>query len=338
MYAKRRAKTEEKKEPPKQRAILYIVIGAAIILIVGIGWFAYSYLKGRILPTDLTKECARTLESRTEGNLLVVLCVKKDGDLFLIWKNLPVETTSINIYRTDASGGAPSLWKTVTVTGENGSLNIGSEGDSQGYAFGFEAADTSGNVKWSSPNTPSSPPGGTPGSGTGATSSGSGQGQTGTPPNQTPPTSNPVTSQPPTPTSSQTSTPPPSNTLPPTPTSTPSGYDTSTYVYYTPSGQVSGTSSIPTANFWVKHVNKIIEIGWQNIASSTNRIIIYRSKIETGDYGQLFVQENPVVNGSDFIRLDDHTINESYYYKMEAKNNSTVLATYGPVLLPALGQ
>ncbi len=335
MYAKRRTRPDEKEKPP--RFGIYIAIGVGIILIAAGSWLTYSFLKERILPTDFAKDCERTLESRAEGNLLVILCIKKDGNLFLAWRNLPSETTQINIYRRE-SGGAPVLWKTVTITGNEGFFEVGNEDDTKGYTFGIEAATASGEVKWTSPNTPSSnnqnnsQNGGQSAQQTPRENSGNIQGQTNPPNGQTTTSSN---QQHGTSSQSQSHTTTSSQQQQAT-TTPPSTYDTSTYIYYTPSGQISGTSSIPTANFWVKHTNKIIEIGWQNIASSSDMIIIYRSKNKLSGYEKLFTQENPITIGLDFIRLDDQTINEAYYYKMEARRGSVILATYGPTFLPAL--
>lgn len=126
------------------------------------------------------------------------------------------------------------------------------------------------------------------------------------------------------------------NNQPSPPPPPPPPNDTSTIIYYTPSGQVAGTSSIPTITFWVQHVNEKIEIGWQNIPSSTTKLIISRSKTETSGYEQLFIQQDPITAGNDFIRLEDNTIHVSYYYKMEARTNTSLINTYGPTFLPGL--
>jgi len=65
-------------------------------------------------------------------------------------------------------------------------------------------------------------------------------------------------------------------------------------------------------------------------------MIVYRSPTETSDYDQFFQQINPEIIGPTFIRLDDHTIDKDYYYKLTVFNESSPLESYGPIFLPGI--
>ncbi len=338
MYEKKRERPEpaiEDKPKFKGSKKFYLIAGGvALILIGGIigGYFIFrSQIVEEQEPIELAEDCAKTLNSYKDGKLSVILCVKEDGSLAIFWQNLPKDTKTLNIYRKDGETGDSVLWKTVNVTGESGSLNLGKE-EGGTATYTVEGVGANGTTNWSSVgNTTSAGTSGSPSS-SGQTSTSSIQTPT-TPPATIPPPTTPPPSQ----NSTSTTTPPPtipppatSSTLPTTPPA-----DTSTIYYYTPSGQISGTSSvISTATFWVQHINKKIEIGWQNIPSSTTKIIIYRSQSESSGYTKLLEQTN--LQTSYVIQLEDNAVTEDYYYKMEAKNDSTLIGSYGPVFLPGL--
>lgn len=338
MYEKKRGLEEPVKEnKPKfkgSRRFYLIAGGVALVLIGGIigGYYIFrSQIVEEQGPIELAEDCEKTLNSYKDGKLSVILCVKKDGSLAIFWQNLPKDTKTLNIYRKDGETGDSVLWKTVNVTGESGSLNLGKE-EGGPATYTVEGVGASGSTNWSSVGNTAS---------AGAAGSQSSTSQTSTSSPQTtnptiPPTTPPPTTPPPSQNSTSTTTPPPT-TPPPATSSTPPTTppaDTSTIYYYTPSGQISGTSSVSIASFWVQHVNKKIEIGWQNIPSSTTKIIIYRSQLESSGYTKLLEQTNLLT--SYVIRLEDNAVTENYYYRMEAKNGSTLIATYGPVYLPAL--
>ncbi len=347
MYSKdpKRKPKVEKGEPRS----FYYVAGGIALLILGAIFFFYFTLKSTIKiqteRVDLTRDCVKILNNYKNGKLMVILCVKADESLVLVWQNLPKTVTSINIYRTEKGSDTQTLWKTVNVNGVTGSTNVGFE-DGGPATYNAEGLNDKGEVivrsvgtvptggsgaSLSAPLRTSPPPETPPAPNTGGQTGGQGGGQN--PPNSTSSTGNnsdPGTGQPTStsPNNQSPSTPPPPPPPPPN--------DTSTIIYYTPSGQVVGTSSIPTTTFWVQHVNEKIEIGWQNIPSSTTKLIISRSKTETSGYEQLFIQQDPITAGNDFIRLEDNTIHVSYYYKMEARTNTSLINTYGPTFLPGL--
>lgn len=337
MYEKNPRKSSPEKKPKFTGSKkFYIEAGIAAFLIIGgllTFYFVYkSGITGESTTVELLEDCAKTLNSYKDGKLSVILCVKEDGSLAIFWQNLPKDTKTLNIYRTDEDSGESVLWRTVEVTGESGSLNLGrEEGGSATYTV--ESVSESGNTSWSSVgNTPSTGTTGSSPSGENPTNP-SGSQDPNNPGQQNPP-STPPPSTPPGQTPTSTATPPPT-TPPPVSTSTSNPpNDTSTIYYYTPSGQVSGTSSISAASFWVQHVNQKIEIGWQNIPSSTTKIIIYRSESEASGYAKLLEQTNLETNY--VIRLEDNAVHEDHYYKMEAKDGSTLISTYGPVFLEGL--
>lgn len=341
MYEKKRGRPEAAKEDkPKFKGSkkFYLIAGGVALVLIGGMIGAYFIFESRVVeeqkPIELTEDCAKTLNSYKDGKLSVILCVKKDGSLAIYWQNLPKETTTLNIYRKDGETGDSVLWKTVNITGESGSFDLGKEEGGVGSAtYTVEGVGASGATNWSSVgNTTSAGTSGSPSS-PGQTSTSSSQT---TNPTTPPPTTPPPTTPPPSQNTTSTTTPPPT-TPPPSATSTPPvtpPTDTSTIYYYTPSGQISGTSSISVASFWVQHVNKKIEIGWQNISSSTTKVIIYRSQSESSGYTKLLEQTDLLT--SYVIRLEDNAVTEDYYYKMETKNGSTLIATYGPFFLPGL--
>lgn len=332
MYAKNPRRDEPEKKPKFTGSRkFYIYTGIIAFLVIGgLVTFGLVYKSGIVVEPEAVdlSDCAKTLNSYKDGKLSVILCVKKDGALAIYWQNLPKETTTLNIYRTDAESGDSVLWKTVQVTGESGSLDLGKE-DGGLATYIIEGVSTDGNTTWSSV-------GNTTSAGTSSSPSSPGQTSTSSLPTINP-TTPPSTTPPPSQSTTTTTTPPPTTPPATTTSTTPpvtSPSDTSTIYYYTPSGQISATSSISTASFWVQHVNNKIEIGWQNIPSSTTKIIVYRSKSETSGYVKLLEQTN--LQTSYIIRLEDNAISEDYYYKMEVRNGSSLIATYGPLFLPGL--
>ena len=316
-----------------------VVIGAAVgILILIGGVVTYFVLKTRtenISPAKTLEECAQVLTRSQDGKLVLSICVKKNGNMSVIWENLPEGTKSLKIYRRKTGESADSLWAEIPTTSRSGSAERKNPGGASDYFYKTEALGATGKVLWDSEAAPIQY------SGTGGSVITPGATPPNTPPsgNQSPPGSTPTSPPPPVapPPSTPPSTPPPSEGT--TPTSSPASGPPSevpgqTY-YYTPSGQVSGTSTPETATFWVRHVNKKIEIGWQNLPAGTTKIVVERSLSENSGYETLLIQNNPNIQ-SDFIRLDDHSINQAYYYRMKTYTGSSLTNTYGPLLLGGL--
>ena len=255
----------------------------------------------------------------------VALALKDQETLVLSWQNLPTSTSRIDIFRAKLACESWSKWKTAEIQDpSSGSVEIKvNENLASGYCLYFEAISKSGEALWSStPINQIAYLGG------------------GTPPPQGQPNGPGTLNQPP-------PAPPPLGSPPATPTSTPQSQPTSTPPSQPPSGgETTSTPSqstpivpdiVHTENFWVDHVNQKIEIGWQNMPSGTDKIIVSRSATSTGPWTKLFEQQGPFENKPYVIRLLDETINSPQYYKLEAFSSSNaILQTFGPLLLSAL--
>ncbi len=256
----------------------------------------------------------------------VTIGIKDGKTLILSWQNLPIGTSQIDVFRAKLACESWSKWKTTAIQDpSSGSVEIKANENISSDCFYFKAISGSGAQTWSS----------APQGQIAYLSGGSPlpQGQTNGPetPSQPPPATPTSTSQP-----QPTSTPPPPPPQNPTSTSNP----TTTYSYYNPQGGgTTSTNPVHTENFWVEHVNQRIEIGWQNMPSGTDKIVVSRSAVSEGLWTKLFEQQGPFENKPYVIRLLDETINSPRYYKLEAFSSSgATLQTFGPLLLSALGQ
>jgi hypothetical protein len=249
--------------------------------------------------------------------------------IFVEWTNLPGGATALEVFRSLKGKDQWTLWKTIPLTGENltsgsYSFDIG-KADYSNYDFYSEAVGIGGNggtvnttsTLWTS--NPTEPVVTTPTSTTPVSGN--------NPPPNNNPTSTPTSTnnQPPTSPGNTTTTP---TSTPPAPSGTP---------YYNPQVQITNYGQSPTANFWVQHLDQTIQIGWQNLPSITTSIVISRSATSTGPWAPLLTQTNPGENGSYSLQVVDQTVDEPYYYLMEADAGSTTVATYGPVYLPPVG-
>lgn len=327
-------KKSAQKEPGKRpNLVLISIISGILLVIAGVIIFFGLQVKTEDLEIKKTYEdCAQILNRSQDGKLVLSICVKKDGRMIVVWENLPEETDTLKIYRRKVGESSPSLWLEIPVSSRSGSTEVSAPGDQNQYFYQAEAVSKSGKVVWNSTTAPiqynSTNPAATP-SNTATPAATSTNNSTPPPPTTPPSTPPPQATSTPSPT-----TPPPQTTS--TPPSPPAeSNDTSTIYYYTPSGQISGTSTISTANFWVQHVNRKIEIGWQNLPANTDKIVVMRSTNESSGYATFLTVSDPNIT-SDFIRLDDHTINTTYYYKMSIYAGASLLGSYGPILLEAL--
>lgn len=273
-------------------------------------------------PANNTSTEAEILKS---PNISLHIFKSKEKNVFIItWKNLPDGTTRLDVYRSKTGTNNWSLWKSVSIpsgTLTNGSIQITLQpGETTaGYSYYYaEAVDSDnklagGQSLWTTPPLPLTPITTLP------------------PPLLNTagglPTAPPAIS--PTPASTPTSVAPQNGSLPPVNTTTaPSGI-----IYYTPQGSISGTGSPQTENFWVKIVNRAIEIGWQNLPHEADKLIVSRSQNSTGPWNEILAQQTPAYNGPYYIRVADATLDKPSYYKMEVFSLSTIIATYGPIFL-----
>lgn len=301
----------KKPEPSHDIKKIYFVVGGIIsTLLIAVAFFVfYQNRTIRVAEPPSLEDCMRTIEGFKEGGLEVIVCMREDGTLILLWENVPEGTSQINIYRADRERGEWGLWRSIPVGETSGGVEIGIQGPGD-FTYYLETARRDGTATWRSENAPEEPSGA---SGTGTAPTGS-------------------ISEPPSPPPAPRNGTPPS--LPPPPSPPQSGGSGEEGVYYTPQGEIISTSTIDLGDFWVQHVHQRIELGWKNLSDGTDKIVIDRSKTQTGGYKQLLQIDNP--NQSDFIRIVDETIDQDYYYKMEALQGTSILEVYGPVLLPHL--
>ena len=274
-----------------------------------------------------------TVQKAAGGNMLTVQ-----------WQNLPGTTAALDIFRSTKGKNNWALWKTIVLAANE--LGIGSAqfniGNStfDNYSFYIEAVTSSTNETGS---------GGNPTNGLGQTilwisSSTTPIVTTSTPqmpqapPSPTAPPASPTSSTstapnspPAAPSSTPTSSSPSQGTGPASTTPPPPGIP-----YYTPQVQISGYGSPQAGTFWVQHVDQKIEIGWQNLPPQTTELIVSRAQSADGPWTAVLTQEDP--SGSYSLQVVDNTLGQTYYYKLEAFAGTALLATYGPVTLPPVGQ
>jgi len=341
------------------RYLKYSIAAVGILIVVGIFLFAFSRPASLeiVPPAPSQKPAATSTPSQTPE---VNLQFKDKNTLSVEWKNLPDGTSLVNIFRSPIKKNLWTKWKTIfTGAGSGtGEITIGAKENLSSNSYYFQTVSASGDTLYTSPaaqpQTSAGSPGGQPPpaapiggfnltmAATSTSTPGTPTGQfnlanTSTQGNATPTTqynlSNTSTSTPPGATSTATSSSQSTTTLGNLPTSSVTIFMKG--IYYSPQGIPTG-SGVQDADFWVLHVNQYIEIGWQNLPSSTNAIVIYRSSSSTGPWMQIVEQTGIDSSIPSFIRLVDSAINIPHYYKMEALATTTLLTTYGPVFLPAL--
>ncbi|MFH1246185.1 MAG: hypothetical protein V1489_00220 [Candidatus Liptonbacteria bacterium] len=317
-----------------------IVIVSIISMGILVGSVGFVYV---MLPTASSTPQSSNVAIKEEVHAPEVRLYKRRGGVTLAWSNLPLSTTQINIYRTQKGKESWVKWKTINVDSSSlalGSVVIDSKEDLANYYFYAEVLGTAPGGNSSSSATGSSgsgaqpiilwqssstviepPPDDLPGNPTSTPNPQPGNLPT---PSGTP---NPA----PAPTPQASSTPPagPGTSNPP--------QSTSTVIYYTPSGTISGSSTVQThADFWVERVNGGIEVGWQNLPAGTETVIVYRATGESGPWLELLTQTDPDSPSS--LRMVDNTLYIPHYYRMEAIKNHIVVSRYGPLYLPAMSQ
>ena len=324
---------------------LYLFL-AVIVLVMAVVGFYYifelsipeTYEAPKPVITPPPAEVVPTIIEIKDPEFNIYIGVKDKRTVVIQWKYLPEGTNKIKIYRSK-NGGPWIYWKTIDLSSTSGQaeLRMAVGENANNYTFYAEGLGDEGTTWTSPPITAStSTP---PTSGTNPPPAG---------PNPNPPpagppppgsTSTPTSTPPPNPPppGAPSSTPPdstPTSTPPPPPGATPSSTTTGTVNYYNPDGTPAGNYTPPPDTFWVQHVNNNIEMGWQNLPVGTTNVVINRSTGEDGPWTTLLIQQSPDQPG--LLRVVDSSINAPHYYQMQARAGSSVLATYGPVLLEAL--
>jgi len=335
-----------------QRALKYLI---PIALLALFGVLILFFVK-RPASIDIMPSSLPAPGVSAEAGPTVTVGNAGTSTLSISWENLPGGTERLSIFRTPAGKNLWLNWKTVVAGSGSGSaeVQIGSKENLNSYAYYFQATSGSGDPLYTSsaaqPQTsgspggdPSTPIGGfnlvmAPSTSTPQPPPQSGFNLAGTETSTPPPTTQfnlSNTSTQPAPTSTGTTSSQPVVDLSTLPTSSVTIFMKG--IFYSPFGIVPVASGVQDADFWVLHVNGAVEVGWQNAASSTNAIAIYRSIGESGPWSKVLEQAGVDPSAPNFVRFIDSSSGAAHYYRMEALQGATVLATYGPLLLPALG-
>lgn len=322
------------------RILIFVVVAAIAIAMVAF----YAAVKST-MPPDTGPAPSLEIPSVALKNEIKVpkfnVYVKHGTNgkdvLMVEWQNLPFDTKWIKIFRSKDKNSW-EIWQTVPApqfaTSGSSEIPVAAADNVNGYYYQAEAVSTLGETVWQSTSTPVSnaplPPIVSPAE-TGSSTPASGT---------TSPASAPAT--PPSSDASDTPTPPPAA---PAPTTTPPGTSSTSeqpsspaqklIYYYSPTGQIIGTSTVNDASFWVQFADNAIELGWQNLPSDANGFTIYRATDPKGPWLQLLRQTkiNPSVPNSVKITDSSHTSNQ--YYELSAQKDDYLIGTFGPILLPA---
>jgi hypothetical protein len=295
----------------------------AFVLVIGIltAAFAYVFIA---LPRQSPGDLVNAPQAQTPPPEVKMYKVR--GMLRLEWHNLPEGTDRISIYRAHRGTEDWARWQTIQISDllrESGFVEIALKKgeDISDFIFKAEAAKVA----------PSSSASGTPSGDTIVLwTSSSSEALPYVPPVSSPaPTSTPGTPAPLPPATSTTPTP---SSTPPAVTPNPQSSSTGQY-YYNPQGQIAGEVQTQSNPFWVEHVHKAIEIGWQSLPSG-DAAVVYRSTTEHGPWQELFRRTNP--EPTSLIRLVDDALNTDHYYLLRLIQDGTIVKQYGPVFLPKL--
>lgn len=317
----------------KTRVVLMALAAGGLVVAATAVFLFQRGLIGQRGGGALPEKILTQLEETVSGNTLVRLYRENVLALVLVWKNVPLSATHIVIYRSPAHGNRWERWKVVTLTaGGSGAVRIQlTETDANNYDYYFEAISRPPNsgdgleaaagetALWTSPRIQSGPLA-----------------------QYLPPVTVRIGSfasevKPPSPVSGPAVTAVPSVAPAPPPTSGQSPslplFDPNRIYYYRPDGTLSGSTPLPSDNFWVAVINGAAEIGWRNLPQNTDTVIVYRARQNSGPWTTLFRQENIVPGASRSIRLADNTLTETHYYRFEALSGGTVVVAYGPLIL-----
>jgi hypothetical protein len=320
---------------------VYGLLALIVLVVAGIGF--YFALTSSLPPPDIKPQDPGWLAGGKDSSLPGLppvpefsVSAKDKRTVAISWRNLPSDTVRVTIFRKGKGQKRWSRWQTFTIgqggfgSGSN-EFTLRTGEDAFNYDYYAQAYASLGYTLWASETTqaakqvaqsggggssgddppppppPAPPPPPPPG---------------GPPPPPPPPAPPPVPPPPP---------PPPAPPPPPPPPAPPPGIP-----FYGPDQQIVGYLLPKTDPFWVQYGDKNIEIGWQDLPPPTDTIIIYRSTSSGGPWSQLLKQQNPALSGKTTIRILDGSVNDPYYYRMEAFDDGASIATYAPVFLPGL--
>lgn len=310
----------------------YGILGGVVLALAAAGTLGYLLLRQSAV-IDIGVHDADVVQERGEetaaGIPEPVVHVWRSGtaSLFIRCLNVPDETAAIKIFRAQLQSDTWTEWDVGPIypacTARIIEIRLTSGEDPAAFQYSFRAVSEDGRVLWDSGSRApllEAPAGIAGSSGAPAPKS---PGGAGTPSPQPPP---------PSPSSGEGG-----SASQPTGDQGGGGTDTEEItVFYTPEGTVSGTAPPQTEHFWVTHVNRQIEVGWQNLPPETETAVVYRSRSSSGPWEKLLEQQSATAVSPYRIRLVDNTLYEPHHYRMEARKGSSAVQTYGPILLPAL--
>ena len=305
-----------------------ITTGVFLLLFFVLGGIYFFMPKGEeVAPPSATSTVPVAPPAPTSS---LTFQIKNNQTITFIWKYLPEGTECVKIYRAPKETQNWLFWKKIclsdkSLTSGEVDLILGKGEKAGDYDYYGEAVDGNDDPLWRSPGTPATPPPPPP-------QTSSTPPTTPPPPGTTPPSST-STPQPTStsPTTNPTSTPPTTVVPPPSLPLCPPGIP----CYYTPQLSLSGTSTPSTASFWVHHIDDDIELGWQNLPTSTTKVIASRATSENSPWVELLRQQNSVQTDYYRIRFADETLYQTRYYKIDLYTGTQKTGTHGPLLLSA---
>lgn len=312
----------------KNKKMLFVGGSALVIVVASIVAISLALHHAQVSPTISSSPSSSTpaaglaaaaSDTGSAGPMITIGAQKKGNLLHLTvqWNDLPNGTVKINIFYSAAKNEAYALVGSIPVVssttgGGRGYLDI-TNGNEAGYYYGT-ASDDDGTSLWTSPpappadivptTTPSSP----------ATS----------------PSSPSSASAPSSSSSNQDS----DNTTNENP---PSGNNNGTTVAGAQEPDADDGTPAPVQNFLVQHFDKKIQISWRVLPADAFRVVVSRAASDDGPWTAVLT-ETDVATGEPYsIEIVDDTLGDPYYYKMDVYDeDSSTVATYGPILLAPL--
>lgn len=291
----------------KRTLVLSIGIACVIIVCAVVGFFIIRHASAppeapAVVSTSSTPSAPAP--GAPQNVSAITITVQKSGSgsrLFVQWNELPNGTVDINVFYSPTADGTYHLIGSIPVTSYmsgSGYLDV-PNGYQNGYYYGV-AASGDGSPLWTSSSTISGS-GDNNNSSSSATENNNGSQNNGDTDNNGTTTNNNSGTQ---------------------------GNGTST-------GQTPPSN--PGENFVVEHNNGKIEISWQSLPTATSQLVVSRSASDTDPWTPVLTETNIVTDGPYSILIEDDTLGDPYYYKMDAYDASgTDIATFGPTLLSPL--
>lgn len=306
----------------RNKSIIALVIALGLLLVGSVWWLNQN---------GSHKQKLEELELRGISAVLQY-DVTDPRKVHFLWQGITGDTAAIRVYRSKDNGSTWELWQEVKAPDAAGERAFITEGaNARDYTYRVEIVTVNGEKVLVVPSTTLAPPT-TPASSTntseptetttlGASSTNPGIGSV---VNTTPGVESPTTTQP-TATSS-------------TPAPAASNATKIFMTYYTPSGAVSGTSSIPLIadTVWVRHYGDNIEVGWQNLPADARTVLVSRSSSASGPWKKLLQHDSVTGIPVGSVQFSNAIPHEDQYYQFEVTRISGEVSMLGIVFLPRI--